>query len=215
MRRLYKVKIANDLVRKKTTLTRENTKLVLDLVLFFFKKKLIEEQKVKVPGFGIFYIKRTKNKHIRVKFRLLEKLKVFINEGNFNIELYKNLNYQRTRYLNKIFSNVRRIVKIKSHGYAIHFVFRLFILSILHELANFKNCRILYFGLFYLYKVNYKKNNVAGIPKTKFRDITVRFKPSPKLIEEIARNKQLHFLTRTKKILKYNKKRLNLENLEI
>ena len=86
-----------DFIKAKTTLRYPDIRLILDLFIFFLKKKLIEEKEVKISRFGKLYILRLSKSGNVVRFQNFAILKYFINRTREDYD-FDDTKYNRTTF---------------------------------------------------------------------------------------------------------------------
>lgn len=193
----------NDIVkfiRKKVTLKKKEIILVLDFFVFFMKKEIIEKRKLAIHNFGIFYVKKF-SRNYSLKFKISKFSQKFFNDEPSDLEL---LTFLLNDSLKEIFLNIRKYMKLKKIN--VNFLFELFLKGIYLELLKNHKIVIRNFGIFYVYRMNYTKDQLYGKPRKIINYNRMKFKPKHRFSREINYlEDEISALLRVSRLLKINK----------
>jgi len=192
--------IIPDLIKKRTTLKYPEIILIIDIILFFLKKKFIREEKLFIKHFGVFYMKKFKKGKV-IRFKNSVVMRHVVN-GNRTFE-FDPSKYSDTQDLNPIFKNIARFFKVKPRD--ISFIFGLFITGVFQVLVDKDLIKIRNFGIFYNKTRNYKNNYDSSIVKNVNNVVLVKFRPTPRFLRELnGKEKEIHCFKRCDNLLKLN-----------
>lgn len=190
------------LIKEKTTLRYPDIKLILDLFVFFLKKKLIEEKELKIEGFGKLYVFKLSKSGNVVRFKSYGDLKYFINKQKkeYNLDSSK---YNYSSCLKDIILNVSKCLKMDKADTL--FIFRLFIYGIVQTIFEKRMLKIRNFGIFFVQDRAFSDYNICNKATEVKNSLRVKFKELARFLRELNGKEEIIVtFSRARRILYLN-----------
>lgn len=176
--------------------------LVIDLFIYFMKKKLVEEGRITIINFGSLYVHNFKRKGNIVRFKNSIMAKRIVNSAIPNkFEYHKFCDPDSMR---DIFKNTGTCLGTNVRDTA--YIYRVLIFAIYQELLMFGFVKLRNLGAFYLHRTNFKKTNVCG-KELKIENVNqIRFWAWPRLAREVnGEEEDVETMKRANRILELHK----------
>jgi len=191
--------IIPDIIKEKVKLKYGEIILIIDLLLFFLKRKFLQEEKIFIKSFGTLYVKDFRRAGKLIRFRNSVVLKHIVNRRRENE--FNPTRYSYTEEFDQIFRNIAKILLIKPKD--ISFIFSLFLYGISRALLEKEVIKIRNFGIFYCRRRNYRGNYEEGIIGQVDNFVWVKFRPTPRFVRELyKREDEIYCFKRVKNLLK-------------
>lgn len=151
--------------------------LVLDILIFFMKKHILENGSLYIEKFGKFYYSK--------RFRIINfKKATYLNDvlhGDKELEIRKNGYRENAIGLDVIFKRVAKILTITARD--VGYIFELFLYGLTIELLENKGIKLRNFGTLYLYEYKILGGKMLG--RDIVRNKIVRFEACKRFKQEV------------------------------